>query len=292
MADNKNYSGNELQHIKEAICIDTNRVYDSCADKDCLTDLRVYLTDRGQCVLDNATSVRPRAAQILNCIVEVEKVPFNKGCYAVDLTFFIKVTLDTFTCPTGAPAMLDGLVTFSKKCILYGSEGNVKIFSSDTVFDSCDSPASIGNTNPRAKVQCVEPVILDAQICRICDCCNTLGTCCDSAPQNICNCFEGCFCECTSEKAIKVTLGIFTIIQLERDVQMLIPAYDFCIPTKECSCDTEDPCDTFRRINFPIDEFFPPNLKNNDCGVPFNPNSCGCNTQGTSSNSCGCGCGK
>ena len=43
MADNKNYP--DLHHIKEAICIDTNRVYDSCADKDCLTDLRVYLTD-------------------------------------------------------------------------------------------------------------------------------------------------------------------------------------------------------------------------------------------------------
>ena len=28
--------------ISEAICIDTARVYDSCADKDCLADLRVY----------------------------------------------------------------------------------------------------------------------------------------------------------------------------------------------------------------------------------------------------------
>ena len=78
MADNKNFT--DLHHIKEAICIDTNRVYDSCADKDCLTDLRVYLTDRGQCILENASTVRPRAAQILNCLVEVERVPFNKGC--------------------------------------------------------------------------------------------------------------------------------------------------------------------------------------------------------------------
>ena len=27
--------------ITEAVCIDTARVYDSCADKDCLSDLRV-----------------------------------------------------------------------------------------------------------------------------------------------------------------------------------------------------------------------------------------------------------
>ena len=65
MADNKNYSGSELNHIKEAICIDTNRVYDSCADKDCLTDLRVYLTDRGQCILDNASIVKGTLQQRL-----------------------------------------------------------------------------------------------------------------------------------------------------------------------------------------------------------------------------------
>lgn len=57
---------------------------------------------------------------------------------------------------------------------------------------------------------------------------------------------------------VAVTIGIFTIVQLERDVQMLIPAYDFCIPQKECSCDADDPCEAFRKICFPVDEFFPP----------------------------------
>lgn len=276
MADNKNFSA-DLHHIKEAICIDTNRVYDSCADKDCLTDLRVYLTDRGQCILDNASTVRPRAAQILNCLVEVEKVPFNRGCYSVDLTFFVKVSLDAFTCPTSSPTMLEGLVTFSKKCILYGSEGNVKIFSSSYVTDGYDDQNPVGNTNPRAKVQVVDPIILDANICRICDCCNTMGDSCDAVPNNIRRCFEGNFCGYDGEKAVKVTLGVFTIIQLERDVQMLIPAYDFCVPTKECCCDTEDPCDTFRRISFPIDEFFPPNTRDNDCSATFNQGgNCGC----------------
>ena len=280
MADNKNFSANELHHVKEAICVDTNRVYDSCADKDCLADLRVYLTDCAQSVIENATSVRPRSAEILNCVVEVEKVPFNRGCYSVCLTFFIKVCLDVLTCPTGHATQIEGLVTFDKKCVLYGSEGNVKIFSSKYSQDDCDEQTIIGNTNPTAKVQTVEPVILDAKICRICDCCNTLGDCCDSVPKNICGCFEGSF-GCSGEKAVKVTLGIFTIIQLERDVQMLIPAYDFCVPTKECSCNTEDPCDAFKRICFPIDEFFPPTLKEDCCATPFNPDT-----------NCGCGCKK
>ncbi len=276
MAENKAIQGFDLHHVKEAICVDTNRVYDSCADKDCLADLRVYLTDCAQNVIENATSVRPRSAEILNCIIEVEKVPFNKGCYSVDLTFFVKVCLDALTCPTAPATTIEGLVTFGKKCILYGSEGNVKIFTSNYIPCSADEQNPVGNTNPTAKVQCVDPIILDAKICRVCDCCNTLGDCCDSVPRNICRCFEGNFC-CNCEKAVKVTLGIFTIIQLERDVQMLIPAYDFCIPTKECSCDTEDPCDAFKKISFPLDEFFPPNARNDSCATPFNPNgSCGC----------------
>lgn len=276
MADNKIFSGTDLHHVKEAICVDTCRVYDSCADKDCLTDLRVYFTDCNQHILESATLVRPRCAQILNCVVEVEKVPFNRGCYSVDLTFFVKVTLDALTCPTSPPATLEGLVTFGKKCILYGSDGNVKIFTSDCITNGIDEQHPISNTNPKAKVQCVDPIILDAKICRVCDCCNTLGECCNSLPSNICRCFEGNFGGCC-EKAIKVTLGIFTIVQLGRDVQMLIPAYDFCVPTKECCCDTEDPCDTFKRISFPIDEFFPPNAMDCDCNTKLNfSNNCGC----------------
>ena len=56
---------------------------------------------------------------------------------------------------------------------------------------------------------------------------------------------------------------------------MLIPAYDFCIPDKECTCETDDPCETFRKIDFPLEQFFPPNercLDKNDS----NASSCGC----------------
>ena len=43
---------------------------------------------------------------------------------------------------------------------------------------------------------------------------------------------------------------------------MMIPAYDFCVPEKECTPGggAENPCDLFRRIKFPTNEFFPPNL--------------------------------
>lgn len=265
--------------IKEAVCIDTNRVYDSCADKDCLEDLRVYFTDSAQCIIDRATNIRCRGSEVLNAFIEVEKVPFNRGFYSVDITYFFKVCLDVFCGPANPPTTVEGLATFSKKCILYGSEGNVKVFSSEFSCDEIDRQLDMVSTNPKAKVQTVNPICLEAKLCRPHDCCNISDYCCKPSriPRSVCRCFDGDFdcCDREPEKAVTVTLGIFTIVQLERDVQMLIPAYDFCIPNKECKCETDNPCDAFRKIQFPVDEFFPPKegcLK--DC-FPTN-NTCGC----------------
>ena len=38
--------------IREAVCIHTKKIYDSCRDKDCVEDLRVYPTRSSQAVLD------------------------------------------------------------------------------------------------------------------------------------------------------------------------------------------------------------------------------------------------
>ncbi|RKJ78234.1 hypothetical protein D7X33_10325 [Butyricicoccus sp. 1XD8-22] len=77
-----------------------------------------------------------------------------------------------------------------------------------------------------------------------------------------------------------VTLGQFSIIRLERDIQLLMPAYDVCMPEKDCSSagsDAEDPCDAFDRFAFPFDEFFPAG------GDRRPPHHCGCEG---GSNSC------
>ena len=256
MSENKNCVPSK---IKEAVCIDTNRVYDSCADKDCLEDLRVYFTSSAQSIIDRATNVRCRGSKVLNAFIEVEKVPFNRGFYSVDITYFFKVCLDVYCGHANPPVIVEGLTSFSKKCILYGSEGNVKVFSSE--FSSCEADAQLPmtSTNPKAKVQTVDPICLDAKLRKAHDC---YDPCCKPTrlPKCVCCCFDGDF-DCYDDepqKAVTVTLGIFTIVQLERDVQMLIPAYDFCMPSKECSCDTDNPCDAFRKIQFPVDEFFPP----------------------------------
>ena len=81
----------------------------------------------------------------------------------------------------------------------------------------------------------------------------------------------GCIDPCSDpdNKSIMVTLGLFTVIQLVRNVQMLIPVYDFCVPEKQCDDSCDSPCEVFRRIKFPTDDFFPPRPCDTD-------NNCGC----------------
>lgn len=51
--------------FKEAVCIHTDKVYDSCRDKDCLENIRVYLTGSAQAVVNNAINVKCTRAEII-----------------------------------------------------------------------------------------------------------------------------------------------------------------------------------------------------------------------------------
>ena len=265
----------EGRRINEAICIDTARVYDSCADKDCLADLRVYFTDAAENIIDSAASIKCKGCEVINVVSSVDSVPFNRGYYSVDITFFFAVCLEAYIPSSQQPVTVTGLSVFSKKCILYGAEGNVKVFSSEYGNEN-DFSLPVSSTNPRAKVQVATPLCLDARLCRPCDCCNNISDAGATIPRCVARYFPGSFGPQSNQRAVRVTIGLFSIVQLERDVQMLIPAYDFCMPTKECSCDTEDPCDSFRKIRFPVSEFFPPDAPDCDNTAPtgFDPPCC------------------
>lgn len=258
MADIRNGCPPESATFKEAVCIDAGRVYDSCCDRDCLEDLRCFFTPEVQSRIEQAISVRLRNAQVLKVDISVEPVSFNQGFYGCDLTFFFLLEFDLYTAPETCPECVRGITTFSKKVILYGSEGNVKVFSSrDSEYGECGCRTAKRSGNaPRCVVQCVDPVALSARIGEIRDCYENV--CC--IPQPVCEAIGGNVVTTlpSGSPTVFVTLGLFTIVQLIRNVQMLIPVYDFCIPEKQCDNTTDQPCDVFRRIKFPTEDFFPP----------------------------------
>lgn len=244
-------------NIKEAVCIDAGRVYDSCCDRDCLEDLRCFFLPETQALINHAISVRLRSAEVLNVFVNVEPVNFNKGFYSCDLNFFFLLTFDLFTSSHSCPKVINGIASFSKKVILFGSDGSVKTFS-NLVGNECKkgNNTTSGNNMPKCVVSTVDPIPLSARLGEIRDC-----------YESVC-CVPDCICETiggnvvtelqNGSPTIYVTIGLFTVVQLIRNVQMLIPVYDFCVPEKQCNNSTDHPCDTFSRIKFPIDDFFPP----------------------------------
>ena len=221
--------------IREAVCIHTRKIFDSCRDKDCIEDLRFYPKLQYVDVINHALSVKGGSADLLYVYVDVEPVNFNRGFYTVDMRF-------------------------DKRAILFGSEGSAKIFSSKFRSGEPDIPMLRRSNLPEAVVEAVDPIVLDARLVesscsrRDCDC----DLC--EVPPAISQCFGGELCGGDEGRRIYITLGQFSIVRLERDSQLLVPVYDYCMPEKECSCgSTDDPCSLFRNINFPVGEFFPPN---------------------------------
>ncbi len=269
MADNNTTAA--ANNFREAVCVDAGRVYDSCCDRDCLEDLRCFFLPEDQETINNAISARLRSAEILNVYIDVEPVNFNKGYYSCDITFFFLLDFDVFTEPFADPTGITGISSFNKKVILFGSEGNVRSFSSiPAEAEDSVSRNSIQSSNmPKCVVRTVEPVVLSARLGEIRDCYENVRY----IPESITKALGGNVVTQLEEgtPTIYASIGLFSIIQLIRNVQMLIPVYDFCIPEKQCEDTTDQPCDTFSRIAFPTDDFFPPR--------PSNPD-----------NNCGCGC--
>lgn len=256
--------------IREAVCIHTKKIFDSCRDKDCIEDLRFYPTQSSQCAIDRAISIKAGKAELLYTYIDVEPVGFNRGFYTVDVRYFYRVTADAFV-GAARPVEICGLAVFDKRVILFGSEGSAKVFSSEAVFEGLDEQNMKKSSLPTAVVEAVDPILLGIKLVDVCE--NRPCDCelCE-IPASICACFGGDLSfggECG--KRVYVTLGQFSIIRLERDTQLLIPVYDYCMPSKECTCSggpitEEDPCEIFRKVKFPVDEFFPPNSLNDPDG--------------------------
>ena len=264
MAENESISElNNRDGFNDAVCIDAMRIYDSCSDKDCLEDIRVLFPAAQQALVDNAANVRIRDVSVITVYIDLQPIPFNKGFYSVDMTFFFDVAVDLFSGHSSLAVPVNGVAVFNKKVILFGSEGNVKTFTSPSLEDM--SEINDGRVLPKVSVQVAQPVALSAKLCdRGMSCCEPYCR----IPEQIAAKYGGEFSSDTQGRSVYATIGLFSIVHIVRNVQMLIPAYDFCVPEKECTTSTDSPCELFNRIDFPTSEFFPPRAGD--------PNLCGC----------------
>ncbi len=277
MSDRGNSCTNRNCAATDNICIHTDKIYDSCRDKECVENLRVYLTESGQCMLDRATNAKVRKAEIIWIYSDVEPVAFKRGYYSVDLKFFFKITLDVYT-SLGRPTTVEGIATYDKKVILFGSEGNAKTFSSKYKQGAGDVQLWQKNNLPVAQIEVVDPIVLATKVVEPQECCNC---CCgeidvNGVPDDINRLFDDILVDNSDGRKLYVTIGLFTIVRLERDAELIVPVVDYCIPCTDCGGTTDNsPCEFFDRLRFPVDEFFPPEKQHFDNLEPSR-DDCGC----------------
>ena len=259
----------DLRGIREAVCVHTDKITDSCLAKDCIEDLQVYLTVGSQQALDCAAGAKARYVELLHVDVHVESVPYSTGYYTVDLTFYYRVIADA-TVQGGRPSTVTGLAVFSKRLVLFGGDASSRSFTSRSgVSCLCKQAVQAANV-PEGVVEVIDPMILGSRVQEVCSC----NCACPPSPPTIPEAILACFDEALvlngETKRLLVTIGQFSIARLERSTQLLIPTFDYCIPTKSCpnvgSASSESPCEVFGQIDFPMDAFFP--TKNDACIQP------------------------
>ena len=246
------------EDLQQALSIHTRKITDSCRDKDCIEDLRVYLTKGSQAILDTAAGAKVRCADLLYAQIDVEPVAFDRNHYCIDVTFYYRILADA-TVGACRPAALYGLAVFSKRAVLCGEDSRAHIFSSTYRLNCADAPSRYIANCPRAVVEVLDPMVLSSKVREVCEC-----SCKENAivqiPDGILQMFDDQLVLSGETRRLFVTLGQFSIIRLERDAQLVVPVLDYSIPSKEC-CDTpgcaEDPCEMFSRIPFPAAQFAP-----------------------------------
>lgn len=242
--------------LQSAMSIHTRKITDACRDKDCIEDLRVYLTCSSQAIANTASSVRVRCADLIHARIDVEPVAFDRNHYCVDITFFYRILADAVV-GNHRPTPLTGLSVFSKRVVLCGEDSPAHIFTSDTRLGAMDGPTSRHANRPTAVVEVLDPMVLSSKLTESCE---TAGEVVPQLSPRVQEMFDESLVTGSDNRRLLVTLGQFSIIRLERDAQFVVPVLCGSIPTREC-CETpggnEDPCEMFSRIPFPREQFSP-----------------------------------
>ncbi len=253
MPDQTISAGRQAQETREPVRIHTQQIEDACIDKDCIEDLRVYLTAPSQTALETAVNARARSAELLHVYIDVAPIAYNPGHFTADLSFFYRITGEAMSGIT-RPSALEGLAVFTKRVVLFGGESRTKVFSS---ADNELLPDALYQTHtPDCVVEAIDPMVLSSRVSEAGD---GPGTGTPEIPKAV----RALFPEepvLNGGRLLYVTLGQFSTVRMERGTQLLIPALAYPMPDRSCSDDPgtpDEPCDLFAQVDFPTQAFYP-----------------------------------
>ncbi len=245
----------------DAVCMEVNRILDSCRDRDCFENVKVLLTDFGNDIIEHTTSIRAKSACVTSTYIGIDPVKFNRGFYSVTIKFYIKITFEACLCG-GRSQEFDGVAVLEKRVILFGGESNVSIFKSNpdnSDYCAIPEPSCVCKNVPTAIVEVVDPIILGSKVHEAdepsCCCCSC---CCNDIPDGVMMRLGGGLKD-SEGRYLTISLGIFSVVRIVRPAQYIVHGSEYCVPDKECvSPDEDNPCAIFKNMAFPTGEFCPP----------------------------------
>ena len=270
-------SDNKFCGSRDRICIETNRILDSCRDRDCYENIGVYLTEFGQEIIEHTTNVRVKNAQIAWTCINIDPIQFNRGFYAVNIKFYICLQFEACMC--GQTREFEGVTVVEKKVILFGGDSEVSVYRSGYESSACCSEGSFTKNTPTAVVEVVAPVVLDVNVAEVKECGCCCCCCLEEIPETILGRLNGSPADTQGRaRVLRVTIGIFSVVRIVRPAQYLISGTEYSVPDKECiSDDDRNPCQLFRSMAFPTREFSSPSFHQGPCDEERIPvRHCGC----------------
>jgi len=266
---------------RENVCIEAARVLDSCRDRDCFENVRVFLSDFGNDIIERSTNIRVKDACVCSANISLDPIAFNRGFYTVNARLYLKICFEACVgCDRSQE--FEGIAVVDKKAVLYGGDNNITVFTSKQSdgFCSCAPLCSCSGNLPTATVELADPIILSVGVyekekaphcCCVC--------CCSDVPEEIYKKADGHITDDEDcGRILAVSIGLFSVVKITRNAQYLISATEYCVPDKECVSTEEDsPCDIFRTMAFPISEFCSAGSSMYDSSRSHKDRKCGCN---------------
>ena len=83
--------GEDICRLREAVCLQVEKVYDHCREKDCVEDAVVDFIEDVQNLIDRSIKVRATDAKVVKVYTDLEDVPLREDSlqliYAIKLKF-------------------------------------------------------------------------------------------------------------------------------------------------------------------------------------------------------------
>ncbi len=286
-------------------CILAHKIYDQCRMQVCLTPsilgsskaaetkpLCGEIVQEGDMIVppSNTASVSAEHLRLKRIFVLSKNPnPFRSGYWDIEVQFLFVYKLVFRTSDNMVIDRIWAQSTYKTKVTLFGSMGTDIVFSTDMFNFGSDCADSDPFVCVEGKAVALSAELKYAAANNCCNNCCGCGGCCN----NCGNCCSDCCCEDDASDdpiGVSVTIGLFAIVKVIRFVNLMVRSNGCCMPEEcaETNISSENVCDVFDNMEFPMDIFCPPwggryqvesamisDDDDNDCGCrEVSDNSC------------------